>query len=98
MESFTKEDFESIDMFHKLRESGLTYNEIKLLSSFTEVLKNIDFEGQEKIFASRTRAQLAEAIQHITKTADEISRSDFKPTPGKHCDFCEFRLICEAWQ
>ncbi|OGG14925.1 hypothetical protein A2875_03110 [Candidatus Gottesmanbacteria bacterium RIFCSPHIGHO2_01_FULL_46_14] len=56
------------------------------------------FEGQEKIFASRTRAQLAEAIQHITKTADEISRSDFKPTPGKHCDFCEFRLICEAWQ
>ena len=49
LENFTQEDFESIEMFHKLRESGLTYNEIKLLSSFTEVLKNVDFEGQEKI-------------------------------------------------
>ena len=49
LESFTGEDFESIQMFHKLRESGLTYNEIKLLSSFTEILKNVSFEGQEKI-------------------------------------------------
>ncbi len=49
LENFTPEDFESIQMFHKLRESGLTYNEIKLLSSFTEILKNINFEGQEKI-------------------------------------------------
>lgn len=49
LENFTEEDFESIEMFHKLRESGLTYNEIKLLSSFTEILKNINFEGQEKI-------------------------------------------------
>ncbi|MEK7065638.1 MAG: PD-(D/E)XK nuclease family protein, partial [Patescibacteria group bacterium] len=56
------------------------------------------FEGQEKISASRTREQLAQAKQQIAKTADEISRSDFKPTPGKHCDFCDFRLICEAWQ
>ena len=49
LENFTQEDFESIQMFHKLRESGLTYNEIKLLSSFTEILKNVTFEGQEKI-------------------------------------------------
>jgi DNA helicase-2/ATP-dependent DNA helicase PcrA len=56
------------------------------------------FEGQEKISASRTREQLTQAKQHIAKPADEISRSDFKPTPGKHCDFCDFRLICEAWQ
>ncbi|MBI4062393.1 ATP-dependent helicase [Candidatus Gottesmanbacteria bacterium] len=56
------------------------------------------FEGQKKISAKRTREQLKEAKQQIAKTADAISRSDFKPTPGKHCDFCEFRLICEAWQ
>ena len=49
LENFTQEDFDSIQMFHELRESGLTYNEIKLLSSFTEILKNINFEGQEKI-------------------------------------------------
>lgn len=50
LDLYTKEDFNSVKLFHKLRESGLTYNEIKLLSSFTEVLKNVDFvEGQEKL-------------------------------------------------
>ncbi len=56
------------------------------------------FEGQEKISATRSQEQLSKATEEIAKKADEISRSDFKPTPGKHCDFCEFRLICEAWQ
>ncbi len=56
------------------------------------------FEGQEKISAKRTQEQLDQTRAHIAKTAEEISGSDFKPTPGKHCDFCEFRLICEAWQ
>jgi DNA helicase-2/ATP-dependent DNA helicase PcrA len=55
------------------------------------------FEGQTKISSSRTKEQLAAAKEEIAKSADEISRSDFHPTPGKYCDFCEFRLICEAW-
>ena len=55
------------------------------------------FEGQTKISSSRTKEQLAAAKEEIAKRADEISRSDFHPTPGKYCDFCEFRLICEAW-
>ena len=36
LETFTKEDTESIQTFHKLRESGLTFNEIK---NIYEVLK-----------------------------------------------------------
>ena len=55
------------------------------------------FEGQTKIYATRTKEQFIAAKEEIAKRADEISRSDFQPTPGKHCDFCEFRLICEAW-
>ncbi len=55
------------------------------------------FEGQKKISASRTQKQLEEAKSDIAKQADAISRSDFRATPGRHCDFCEFRLICEAW-
>lgn len=43
LESFCEEDLESIRVFHKLRESGLTYNEISLVSSFSEILKNVDF-------------------------------------------------------
>jgi len=55
------------------------------------------FENQEKISAERTSQQLEEAKSEIIARADAIARSDFRPTPGKHCDFCEFRLICEAW-
>jgi len=55
-------------------------------------------EGQEKISAKRTLKQLKEVRKEIQQTADNISSSSFSPTPGKHCDFCEFRLICEAWR
>lgn len=56
------------------------------------------FEDQTKISATRTKEQLEEMKKEVADKAMEISRSDFRPTPGKHCDFCEFRLICEAWQ
>jgi len=55
------------------------------------------FEDQKKVSATRTKEQLETAKQEIAQKADEIARSDFHATPGKHCDFCEFRLICEAW-
>lgn len=55
------------------------------------------FEGQEKITATRTHEELEQAKKDIKEKADEMERSDFAPTAGKHCDFCEFRLICEAW-
>jgi RecB family exonuclease len=55
------------------------------------------FEDQKKVSSTRTKEQLADAKEEIAKRADEIERSDFRPTPGRQCDFCEFRLICEAW-
>jgi CRISPR/Cas system-associated exonuclease Cas4 (RecB family) len=55
------------------------------------------FEGQEKISATRTKEELEKAKTDITEKANQMERSNFAPTPGKHCDFCEFRLICEAW-
>lgn len=49
LESFTREDIEAIRLLHKLRESGLTYNEIKLLSSFAGILKNVDIDKNNEI-------------------------------------------------
>lgn len=49
LESFTKEDLESIRLLHKLRESGLTYNEIKLLTSFAGIIKNVDIDKDNEI-------------------------------------------------
>jgi DNA helicase II / ATP-dependent DNA helicase PcrA len=54
-------------------------------------------EGQTKVSAFRSKEVLDLARQSIIKTANAIQTTDFHPTPGKHCDFCEFRLICEAW-
>lgn len=54
-------------------------------------------EGQEKISGTRTQAQIDNAKIEISQTVDAIERSTFQPTPGRHCDFCEFRLLCEAW-
>ena len=56
------------------------------------------FEGQIKISATRNQAQLEAIREEIKDKAEEIKRSEFLPTPGKHCDFCEFRLICDAWR
>lgn len=56
------------------------------------------FEDQQKVSATRTEEQLEQVKADVASKADEISRSDFRPTPGRHCDFCDFRLICEAWQ
>lgn len=55
------------------------------------------FEGQEKFTATRSLQEVTAVKEEIAAKAGVISRSDFRPTPGKHCDFCEFRLICEAW-
>mgnify|MGYP001574477051 FL=1 len=48
----------------------------------------------EKVSTTRSEKALAEGKEQILKYADEISVSDFSPTPGFHCGFCEFRLIC----
>jgi DNA helicase-2/ATP-dependent DNA helicase PcrA len=56
------------------------------------------FEGQEKISSKRTGDQLAIVRAKIADTGAHMNLSEFLPTPGKHCDYCEFRLICDAWK
>ncbi len=55
------------------------------------------FANQEKISSFRKKEDFEVVKSELIKKAEEISKSDFSPTPGKHCDFCEFKLICEAW-
>lgn len=56
------------------------------------------FDTQEKVTSTRSQTELELARAKIAKTAQEISVSLFPAKPGRQCDFCEFRLICEAWQ
>lgn len=56
------------------------------------------FDKHEKVSSVRTNEQLEEAKKKLVEKAEEIATSRFEPKVGPWCDFCDFRLICEAWQ
>ena len=55
-------------------------------------------EIQEKISTQRTKKQLDQARKDIISIVNEIGKSDFLPNPGPYCDFCQYKLLCPAWQ
>lgn len=52
----------------------------------------------KKISVQKTEEDLKNVKEKIKETAKEIRASDFPPNVGRWCDFCPFRMICEAWQ
>lgn len=63
-----------------------------------DVILSFYFLGTgEKKSTSRTKEELVRAKKEIVEKAKEIEKSKFEPRPGVWCDFCEYRLICEAW-
>ncbi len=64
-----------------------------------EVLCSFYFlETQEKLSTRRTQDDLKKAQKEIIKKAKEIEKSEFLPEPGPYCDFCDYKLLCPAWQ
>jgi DNA helicase-2/ATP-dependent DNA helicase PcrA len=51
----------------------------------------------EKRSTKRTDEQLKQAKKQLWQKAKEIEKSSFEPTPSNMCDFCEYKLLCEAW-
>ncbi|HYL91868.1 MAG TPA: ATP-dependent DNA helicase, partial [Alphaproteobacteria bacterium] len=58
------------------------------------VLLNVQDNSQA--VATRTPKQLETARRTIEEVAQGIARSDFEPTPGQHCRWCEYRRLCPA--
>ena len=56
------------------------------------------FDAHEKISSTRTQEQLMEAKKILQDTAKNIEESAFQPKVGPWCDFCDYKLICPAWQ
>jgi DNA helicase-2/ATP-dependent DNA helicase PcrA len=52
----------------------------------------------EKISFKSSLEEIKKTKEKIGKTASEIRESNFNPNVGPWCDFCAFRMICEAWQ
>ncbi|PJE67305.1 hypothetical protein COU95_03100 [Candidatus Shapirobacteria bacterium CG10_big_fil_rev_8_21_14_0_10_40_9] len=64
-----------------------------------EVILTFYFLGNlEKKSTKRTVSQLEQAKKDLLEKAKEIEKSTFQPSPGVWCDFCDFKLICEAWK
>jgi len=56
------------------------------------------FQSMDKITNKRTKEEIEEVKEKISETAKKINQGEFTPNPGKICDFCSYRIICEAWQ
>lgn len=55
-------------------------------------------QPMEKISFKPSYKNVEKAKEIIKKTSEEIHQSLFNPNVGPWCDFCQFRMICEAWQ
>lgn len=53
-------------------------------------------EDNEKVSTERSDEQLDALRDEISDLIDDMKKSDFAPTPGFLCKFCDFRLICPA--
>ncbi|PIR54734.1 hypothetical protein COU74_03205 [Candidatus Peregrinibacteria bacterium CG10_big_fil_rev_8_21_14_0_10_36_19] len=53
-------------------------------------------EDNKKISISVEELDVPKARVKILETVSKIRESDFAPTPGFPCSFCDFRLICPA--
>ena len=62
------------------------------------VLSFYFLKDQRKISTKRTAQQLKTAKKELIKKAEEIQKSKFPATPGKLCDFCEYKLLCDGWK
>jgi CRISPR/Cas system-associated exonuclease Cas4 (RecB family) len=51
-------------------------------------------ETGEKISTSRTDKQIQAEKEKIKEVVSGIKKGDFEPTPGKHCQWCDFKEIC----
>jgi DNA helicase-2/ATP-dependent DNA helicase PcrA len=55
-------------------------------------------QGMEKVTMKRTPEELIEVKSTVGAIVSKIREGKFEPHVGPWCDFCNFRMICEAWQ
>jgi len=55
-------------------------------------------QAREKITLNRTAEDLLEVQTRVKDVVQKIRSQKFDPHVGPWCDFCSFRMICEAWK
>ncbi|MCX7955744.1 MAG: PD-(D/E)XK nuclease family protein [Patescibacteria group bacterium] len=62
------------------------------------ILSYLYLETQEKISFQKKEEDVEIVKKEIKEKIEKINTKDFAPNPGIHCDFCPFKIICEAWK
>jgi DNA helicase-2/ATP-dependent DNA helicase PcrA len=55
-------------------------------------------QDMDKITLQKNKEDIVNVKEEIIGLAKQIQTNDFDPKVGPWCDFCKFRIICEAWQ
>jgi DNA helicase-2/ATP-dependent DNA helicase PcrA len=55
-------------------------------------------QENKKISIEKTEKDIHDLKEEIREIAEEINRQEFKAKPSIMCDFCPFKINCEAWQ
>lgn len=55
-------------------------------------------QDNKKITRQAAEIDLTSAKNKIIKTVENINKASFEPKAGTWCNFCPFRINCEAWQ
>lgn len=62
------------------------------------IVKKLTFhylEDNSTVSFNATQKDIEKLENQISSVMDAISESDFSPTPGFHCQYCDFKDICE---
>jgi len=55
-------------------------------------------QANKKITVDQTEDTLQKAKENILDAVENIKAEKFKPRVGPWCNFCQFKMVCEAWQ
>jgi len=86
-EKLEKDDKTQLLLYQIAMEEAFKLNPINLAYYYLETGDEISFLGQE--------AEKQKLKDEIIKNIEKIKQSDFKATPGFHCQFCDFKSICQ---
>jgi len=84
------EDKEQLLIYQIAAEEVFKLNPKKLTFYYLSDNKKISFLGTEK--------EINNLKEKIIETIEQIKNSEFEPTPGWQCQFCDFKDICDFAQ
>ncbi|MCK4781447.1 UvrD-helicase domain-containing protein [Candidatus Parcubacteria bacterium] len=84
------EEKQQLLIYQIATEESLGLNPVKLTYYYLENCKTISFLSSEK--------EKQNFKEKLLELLNKIKNSDFKPTPGWNCRFCDFKDICEYKQ